>query len=108
MHSARPAPSEYGSPELICPRTVLILADRMRPAHLPRNLRPVARLFCNSALFSRSGMSGMAAYRQTFQQTVLLLLAALRPSPAFHAKGRFLTRYRSSVPPSVILNSAGR
>ena len=84
MHSARPAPSEYGSPELICPRTVLILADRMRPAHLPRNLRPVARLFCNSALFSRSGMSGMAAYRQTFQQTVLLLLAeanGMDPSP---------------------------
>jgi hypothetical protein len=42
---------------------------------LARNLWPVARLFCDLALFSRSGMSGMSVYRHTYQQTVLLLLA---------------------------------
>jgi hypothetical protein len=52
-----------------CPRTIFILADRMRPAHLARNLRPSARLFCDA-----KRRVGMAAYRQKSQQAVLRLL----------------------------------
>jgi hypothetical protein len=48
--------------------------------HLTRNLRPIALLFCDLALFTRSGVRGMAAYRQAFRQAVFRLLAGWRPS----------------------------
>src|SRR5438477_1826830 len=75
--AAGPYPIRMLLPTFPAPHTLLLLADRMRRGHRARNLRPGARLLCDSALFSRSGVSGMAAFRHTFQQAVLPLLAGL-------------------------------
>src|SRR6266853_5522861 len=74
-----PVPDSGASPDIPRPPTILLLADRMRRGHRARNLRPGARLLCGSALFSRSGVSGMAAFRRTFQRAVppLLPIAAV-------------------------------
>src|SRR5665213_1112592 len=55
----------------------LVVADRMRRGQQTRNPRPVVRPFCDLALLSRNCALGIAAYRQTFRQAVLLLLAEL-------------------------------
>ena len=69
-----PPPDSGASPDIPCPLRSCFLptgcAGGIGPATC--GLSPA---FCNSALFSRSGVSGMAAYRQTFQQAVLRLLA---------------------------------
>jgi hypothetical protein len=54
-----------------------ILPARCCGRYLTGNLPPVCRISATwGSQFSRSGMSGMAAYRQRFQQVVLPLLAA--------------------------------
>src|ERR1700732_1208622 len=72
---AGPPPIWVLLPTFPAPPTILLLADGMRRGLRARNLRPGARLLCDSALSSRSGVSGMAAFRHTFQQAILPLLA---------------------------------
>src|SRR6266566_1228455 len=69
-----PVPDWGASPDTHCPDTILLIADRMRRRRRARNLRPGAGVLCDSASFiSRSGVSGMTAFRHTFQQAVLPL-----------------------------------